>query len=114
LNRRGLRTEEGRLYGPGIFDMKVTGDINRGPLERTEGVVKLYQRSRQVAACLGFELGEQGVGGVSDGNFVAALDVPVLDGLGGWRWRTRCARACLDLRYRSTRRSAGGINRPVQ
>ncbi len=60
----------------------VTGSINRGPLERTEGVVKLYQRARDIAALLGFELGEQSVGGASDGNFVAALDVPVLDGLG--------------------------------
>lgn len=62
--------------------LTVTGNINRGPLERTEGVVKLYQHAREVAACLGFELGEQAVGGASDGNFVAALDVPVLDGLG--------------------------------
>lgn len=60
----------------------VTGSINRGPLERTEGVVKLYQRARDIAARLGFDLGEQSVGGASDGNFVAALDVPVLDGLG--------------------------------
>ncbi len=60
----------------------VTGGINRGPLERTEGVVKLYKHARGIAASLGFELGEQSVGGASDGNFVAALDVPVLDGLG--------------------------------
>ena len=62
--------------------LEVTGCINRGPLERTEGVVKLYQQAREMAASLGFELGEQSVGGASDGNFVAALDVPVLDGLG--------------------------------
>jgi glutamate carboxypeptidase len=60
----------------------VKGGINRGPLERTEGVVNLYQHAREIAASLGFELGEQSVGGASDGNFVAALDVPVLDGLG--------------------------------
>ncbi|MGI9068446.1 MAG: M20/M25/M40 family metallo-hydrolase, partial [Pyrinomonadaceae bacterium] len=62
--------------------LTVNGGINRGPLERTDGVVKLYQHAREIAACLGFELGEQSVGGASDGNFVAALDVPVLDGLG--------------------------------
>lgn len=62
--------------------LAVNGGINRGPLERTEGVVKLYEQARKIAACLGFELGEQSVGGASDGNFVAALDVPVLDGLG--------------------------------
>ena len=62
--------------------LTVTGSLNRGPLERTEGVAKLYQHAREIAACLDFELGEQSVGGASDGNFVAALNVPVLDGLG--------------------------------
>ena len=62
--------------------LTVKGGVNRGPLERTEGVVKLYEHAREIAACLGFELGEQSVGGASDGNFVAALGVPVLDGLG--------------------------------
>jgi glutamate carboxypeptidase len=62
--------------------LAIDGGINRGPLERTEGVAKLYQQARELAACLGFELGEQSVGGASDGNFVAALNVPVLDGLG--------------------------------
>jgi len=62
--------------------LAIKGGINRGPLERTEGVVKLYQHARDIAACLSFELGEQSVGGASDGNLVAALDVPVLDGLG--------------------------------
>ena len=62
--------------------LTVTGGLNRGPLERTEGVVRLYQHAREIATCLGFELGEQSVGGASDGNFVAALNVPVLDGLG--------------------------------
>lgn len=62
--------------------LTVKGGINRGPLERTAGVVKLYHHAREVAARLGFELGEQSVGGASDGNFVAAFNVPVLDGLG--------------------------------
>ena len=62
--------------------LAINGGINRGPLERTEAVVKLYLKARELAACLGFELGEQSVGGASDGNFVAALNVPVLDGLG--------------------------------
>lgn len=68
------------------FDARVslnmTGSINRGPLERTPDVVELYQHAREVAACLRFDLGEESVGGASDGNFVAALNVPVLDGLG--------------------------------
>ncbi|HYW74385.1 MAG TPA: M20 family metallopeptidase [Pyrinomonadaceae bacterium] len=68
------------------FDRRVTlavnGGINRGPLERTAGVVELFRQARQIAARLDFELGECSVGGASDGNFAAALNVPVLDGLG--------------------------------
>ncbi|MFY9620210.1 MAG: M20 family metallopeptidase [Pyrinomonadaceae bacterium] len=60
----------------------VTGGINRPPLERTPKVVELYELARGIAAKLDFELGETSVGGGSDGNFVGALGVPVLDGLG--------------------------------
>jgi len=60
----------------------VQGGINRPPLERSEKVVSLYERARQIAALLDFDLGEASVGGGSDGNFAAALGVPVLDGLG--------------------------------
>ena len=68
------------------FDKRVSltieGGINRAPLERTAGVARLFHHAREVAARLGFELAECAVGGASDGNFVAALNVPVLDGLG--------------------------------
>ena len=60
----------------------VSGGINRPPLERTEAVVQLFEKARSVSASLGFELGEAQVGGASDGNFIAALGIPVLDGLG--------------------------------
>jgi len=63
-------------------DLATTGGINRGPLERTPEVVKLFHHAKELAAELGFELGECSVGGASDGNFAAALNVPVLDGLG--------------------------------
>jgi glutamate carboxypeptidase len=62
--------------------LKIEGGLNRNPVERTEKVAKLYHHARELAASMGFELGEQSVGGASDGNFVAAFDVPVLDGLG--------------------------------
>ena len=62
--------------------ISVSGGINRPPLERTDGVVALYQRARSIGALLDFELGEASVGGASDGNFIAAMNVPVLDGLG--------------------------------
>jgi glutamate carboxypeptidase len=68
------------------FDERVRlttdGGINRGPLERTESVAKLFHHAQSIAAQLGWQLEERSVGGASDGNFVAALNVPVLDGLG--------------------------------
>jgi glutamate carboxypeptidase len=66
----------------GRVRLAIKGGINRAPLERTAGVVKLFHHARDIAARLGFELGERAVGGASDGNFAAALNVPVLDGLG--------------------------------
>ena len=60
----------------------VSGGINRPPLERTAAVVELFAKARGIAAALGFELGEAQVGGASDGNFIAAMGIPVLDGLG--------------------------------
>ncbi len=62
--------------------VEVLGGINRPPLERTEAVAELYDQARSIAALLDFELGETQVGGASDGNFLAALGIPVLDGLG--------------------------------
>jgi glutamate carboxypeptidase len=68
------------------FDSRVSiefqGEINRPPMERTEAVVALFEKARETAASFGYELGETQVGGASDGNFVGALGVPVLDGLG--------------------------------
>lgn len=60
----------------------VKGGINRPPLERTEGVHNLYTHARGIAGLLNVDLGETSVGGASDGNFIGALGVPVLDGLG--------------------------------
>lgn len=62
--------------------LSVTGGINRPPLERTPPVIALYERARDAASLLGFELGEASVGGASDGNFAAACGAAVLDGLG--------------------------------
>ena len=60
----------------------VSGGINRPPMERTAEVIILFEKARSIAASLGFELGEAQVGGASDGNFLAAMGIPVLDGLG--------------------------------
>jgi len=62
--------------------LEIGGAINRPPLERNDAVIALYEKARSLAASFDYELGEAQVGGGSDGNFVAALGVPVLDGLG--------------------------------
>jgi glutamate carboxypeptidase len=62
--------------------LTVTGGINRPPMERTCGNVKLYREARALAAELGFALEEASTGGASDGNFTSALGIPTLDGMG--------------------------------
>jgi glutamate carboxypeptidase len=62
--------------------LAVTGGINRPPMERTRGTVKLYRQARGLAAELGFQLDEAATGGGSDGNFTSALGIPTLDGMG--------------------------------
>ena len=51
-------------------------------MARTPEVVRLFERARSLAAGLGVDLEETAVGGASDGNFAAALGLPVLDGFG--------------------------------
>ncbi len=60
----------------------VAGGLKRLPLERTEGVVRLYEIAKGISNEMGVELGEASVGGGSDGNTTAALGIPTLDGLG--------------------------------
>jgi glutamate carboxypeptidase len=62
--------------------LTVTGCINRPPMERSRGTVRLFRKARSLARDLGFELQEASTGGGSDGNFTAALGIPTLDGMG--------------------------------
>jgi glutamate carboxypeptidase len=62
--------------------LSVGGDWNRPVMTRTAEVAHLYSLARTVATELAIDLQEASVGGASDGNFVAALGIPVLDGLG--------------------------------
>lgn len=62
--------------------LEVTGQINRPPLEATEGNLKLYRRAKQIAADLGIELPGAHSGGVSDGNFTSSVGAATLDGIG--------------------------------
>jgi glutamate carboxypeptidase len=62
--------------------LTVTGGINRPPMERSRGTVRLFRKAQSLAHELGFTLNEASTGGGSDGNFTAALGIPTLDGMG--------------------------------
>jgi glutamate carboxypeptidase len=62
--------------------IRVTGGLNRPPMELTPAQEQIFERARSIAASLGMELTHGSAGGGSDGNFTTALGVPTLDGLG--------------------------------
>lgn len=76
---RAMRALTARTPGARL---EITGGFNRPPMERSEGVIRLFEVARACAAEIGIELAEGATGGGSDGNFTAALGVPTLDGLG--------------------------------
>ena len=61
----------------------VSGGLNRPPMERTPAIARLFEDASHIASTAGIKLTEAQVGGGSDGQFAAAVGVPVLDGLGG-------------------------------
>ena len=63
--------------------LEVAIDRNRPPMNPGEHTARLVGLARAAGADLGVEVGEVAVGGASDANFIAALGLPVLDGLGG-------------------------------
>ena len=67
--------------GPDI-EVTVSGGMNRPGYEKDDGISALFEHARTLAADIGFELDDTSSGGVSDGNFTAALGIPTLDGLG--------------------------------
>ncbi len=58
-------------------------DWNRPPMNPNAASRPFIALARAVAAEAGADLQERAVGGASDANFVAALGLPVIDGLGG-------------------------------
>ncbi|TVY07970.1 M20 family metallopeptidase [Paenibacillus cremeus] len=64
-------------------EIRVTGGMIRPPMERTEETASLFALAREISeAELAVSLEETATGGVSDGNFTAAVGTPTLDGLG--------------------------------
>ncbi len=71
-----LRPRDGRVR------LTLSGGWNRPVMMRTAGIARMYDLARAAAGQLQVDLQEASVGGASDGNFVAAMGIPVLDGLG--------------------------------
>lgn len=72
----GLQAQDPRAH------VSAAGGLNRPPMERTEAVAMLFASARTLARELGFDVDEASVGGGSDGNFCAAVNPAVMDGLG--------------------------------
>ena len=61
--------------------VKVVGELNRPPYEKSNAGAALYEHARTLAAEIGFDLVDTSTGGGSDGNFTAP-HTATLDGLG--------------------------------
>lgn len=61
--------------------VKVRGELNRPPYEKSNAGAALYEHAKTLAAEIGFDLIDTKTGGGSDGNFTAPL-TGTLDGLG--------------------------------
>ena len=70
-----------RPHLPGA-SLQISGGVERPPMERLPGTVRLFELARRLGQEIGLDLVERAVGGASDGNFTAALGIPTLDGLG--------------------------------
>jgi glutamate carboxypeptidase len=67
-----------RTEGVGV---RVTGELNRPPYEKSNAGTALFEHAKTLAAEIGFELRDSYSGGGSDGNFTAPFTA-TLDGLG--------------------------------
>ena len=73
-----------RALSPGLEGarLELDGGINRPPMERTDGIVELFEHARELAAEDGWTLEEGVSGGASDGSLTAGMGIPTLDGIG--------------------------------
>lgn len=62
--------------------LKVTQVNGHKPMEHDEQMERTYAQAKRIGESYGLVITEDGSGGASDGNTVAALGIPVLDGLG--------------------------------
>jgi glutamate carboxypeptidase len=78
-----LEAEMGRLK-PALdgTSIEITGSLNRPPMPFDAVMRATFEKAKSIAVGIGVDLKAGGTGGASDGNFVAPLGIPVLDGLG--------------------------------
>ena len=62
--------------------IEITGGLNRPPMPFDENMESTFERAKSIGAGIGMTLTAGGTGGASDGNFVAPLGIPLLDGMG--------------------------------
>lgn len=62
--------------------IEITGGLNRPPMPFDDLMKSTFEKAKSIAAGIGVALTAGGTGGASDGNFVAPLGIPVLDGMG--------------------------------
>jgi acetylornithine deacetylase/succinyl-diaminopimelate desuccinylase-like protein len=62
--------------------VEITGGIEKNPMEKTAATAYLVELAQGVAAQIGLTFDDVQTGGTSDGNFIAELGLPVLDGMG--------------------------------
>ena len=53
--------------------VEISGGLNRPPMERTEGTVRLFRLAQEQAKLMSMTLDEAFTGGGSDGNFTSGL-----------------------------------------
>ena len=62
--------------------IEVRGGLNRPPMPNDDLMKITFSKASRIAAGIGMEIKAGGSGGGSDGNFVAPLGIPLLDGMG--------------------------------
>ena len=62
--------------------LEISGGLNRPPMQKTYETARLLEVAKTIGAEFGTSIEDCTVGGGSDGNFCAAVGIPVLDGLG--------------------------------
>jgi glutamate carboxypeptidase len=79
--RHAIAGLNGQTTVPGT-QVQIQGGFSYFPMAKTSAIAFLVERAQETARELGFEIKDAATGGASDANQIAALGVPVLDGLG--------------------------------